>query len=303
VVRNGYLIWRGPGCDEVIAIASAGKSFTSTCLGLLIDDGKCTLKTRAKDHVPGLAAHYSTVTLRHFATMTSGYGADAAGSELTGRPWKPLVPGPPLFAPGTKYRYSDDAMMQFGNALTRVAGEPLDRLFKRRVADPIGMKRWTWDTMPSPEGPILLWDGGIRTSARELARFGHLFLNRGNWTGKQLVSAAWVGQATAVQVPASVPNDAEPRSRGAGVYGYNWWVNGVKPDGKRWWPDAPPRAYYASGIHANVCIVVPEWNLVIARTNGPGKGGGRNSPPNLDEVWNNFLGKLAKALPPAVAQH
>jgi hypothetical protein len=43
-------------------------------------------------------------------------------------------------------------------------------------------------------------------------------------------------------------------------------------------------------------MIVPEWNLVIARTNGPGKGSGANSPENIDEVWNAFLSNMGKAL-------
>jgi hypothetical protein len=45
------------------------------------------------------------------------------------------------------------------------------------------------------------------------------------------------------QVPATIPNDTPPRSRGAGVYGYNWWVNGIKPDGQRLWPGALPDVF------------------------------------------------------------
>ena len=92
------------------------------------------------------------------------------------------------------------------------------------------------------------------------------------------------------------PNDTPPRSRGSGVYGFNWWVNGIQPNGERLWPDAPPRTYYANGLHNNVCIVVPEWNLVLARTNGGGKNGSANTPAKVDEVWSGFFGRLAPAI-------
>lgn len=192
-------------------------------------------------------------------------------------------------------------MSQFGSLLTKAAGEPLDRLFKRRIADPIGMTQWRWTENDSPVGRVLTWTGGIHTSSRELARFGHLFLNKGNWNGRQLVSASWVEQATSVQVPASVPNDDLPRSRGAGVYGYNWWVNGVQPNGQRLWPGAPPRTFYANGLHNNVCIVVPEWEMVVTRTNGGRKDGAANRPPNVDAIWSGFFARLAEAVAPQQA--
>jgi len=300
MVRNGYVIWAEPECDRQYQIYSATKSFTSTVMGLLIDDGKVTLGTLAKDLEPTLAKQYPTVTLRHFATMTSGYDSVGGSYEFDrqgrGDSWNSGPPAPPLFSPGSKFRYWDDAMSQFGSVLTKSAGEPLDRLFKRRIADPIGMTRWRWTENDSPVGRVLNWTGGIHTSSRELARFGHIFLNRGNWNGWQLISASWVAQATSVQVPASVPNDDMPRSCGAGVYGYNWWVNGVKPNGQRLWPGAPPRTFYANGLHNNVCIVVPEWNMVVARTNGGKKEGGANSPPNVNEIWSGFFARLAEGL-------
>ena len=74
IVRNGYVIWQGDQTDRVHGIWSCIKSFTSTCLGLLIDDGKCTLDTLAKDYLPAMTETYPKVTLCHFATMTSGYG-------------------------------------------------------------------------------------------------------------------------------------------------------------------------------------------------------------------------------------
>ena len=296
IVRNGYLIWKGQNVDKEYLIFSATKSFTSTVLGLLIDDGKTTLDSYAKDYSSSLVEFYPEVKIRHFATMTSGYDAKLEkGYEPDGQgrsdSWNPDPPNIPLFPPGTKFRYWDEAMMQFGKVLTQIAGEPLDQIFKRRIADPIGMAKWKWQPHDSPNGRILNWTGGIRTNSLELARFGHLFLNKGNWKGKQLISESWVNQATTIQVPNSIPNDDLPRSRGSGIYGFNWWVNGVKPDGQRMWNGATPRTYLANGLHNNVCIVIPEWNMVIARTNAEG------SPDNFDEIMSNFFVLLTNAMP------
>jgi CubicO group peptidase (beta-lactamase class C family) len=295
IIRNGYLIWKGKDSDEEVLLFSATKSFTSTVLGLLIDDGKVTLDTYAKDYSADLVDLYPDVKIRHFATMTSGYDVKIEGgyeADSKGRTdsWNPEPPSEPLFPPGTMFRYWDEAMMQFGKVLTAIAGESLKDIFKRRIADSIGMTKWKWQPHDSPNGRILNWTGGIRTNSLDLARFGHLFLNKGNWNGKQLVSESWVNMATTVQVPNSIPNDEVARSRGSGIYGFNWWVNGIKPDGHRMWDNAPPRTYFANGLHNNVCIIIPEWNMVIARTNKNG------SPSDIDKVMDGFFGLLNDAI-------
>ena len=81
IVRRGRMIWSGSEADRRQPVASITKAFTSTAHGLLIADGKCTLDTLAREFNPEhLAERYPLVTLRHLATMTSGY--DGVGGSL-----------------------------------------------------------------------------------------------------------------------------------------------------------------------------------------------------------------------------
>jgi CubicO group peptidase (beta-lactamase class C family) len=299
VIRHGRMIYRGDDIDKRHGVWSATKSFTSTVLGLLIADGKCTLDTRAADVLPELKAHYPDVTLRHFTTMTSGYravGDVTTGSYKHGPSNTPFVPNPkPFFAPpGSQYAYWDSAMNTFALVLTKIAGEPIEQLFKRRVADPIGMNNWDWGDYATVDGVIVNGGSGngnkhIFISAREMARFGLLFLNHGRWNGRQLVPESWVAEATRVHVPPTMPW-AQPESDidGRGVYGFNWWRNGLKPDGTRKFPAAPGGTYWASGHNNNKCFVIPEWDMVIVRLGLDGKAN--------DEVWNDFLAKVGGSL-------
>src|SRR5205807_4710072 len=121
------------------------------------------------------------VTLRHFASMTSGY--DAIGGDQSATPF---VPGKPLFPPGTAFAYWDAAMNEFALGLTRAANEPLASLLKRRIMDPIGATNWLWGDWGF-DGGLRVNGGagnqtrGIYITASDLARFGLLFLSRGNW--------------------------------------------------------------------------------------------------------------------------
>jgi CubicO group peptidase (beta-lactamase class C family) len=189
-------------------------------------------------------------------------------------------------------------MNEFGLILTRIAGEPLQDLFKRRIADPIGMdpNEWRWGDFGRREGVTINGGSGnsnnhIFISARQIARLGLLFLNRGNWNGRQLISEKWVEMATKPQVPASLPLWPDSGADGRGVYGFNWWVNGVKADGRRKWPGAPVGTYAASGYNNNDMFVIPEWNMVIVRL-----GLDESQHPITDAVYSNFIEKVGQAI-------
>lgn len=302
IVRNGAMIYEGDNIDKKHGVWSMTKSFTSTVLGLLIDEGKVTVNARAKDYVPRMGERFSDVTLEHFTTMTSGYravGDEPKGSYSHGPSSTPFTPGVPLFAPGQKYAYWDSAMNQFANVLTRIAGEKIEDLFGRKVADVIGMDRsaWDWGEFGKVDGLIVNGGSGnsgrhMIISARQMARFGHLFLNRGMWDGQRVISAEWVDAATRNHVPATMPpGHMKSDIDGAGVYGYNWWINGVKSDGRRMWPGAPVGTYAASGYNNNKMFVVPEWRMVIVRL-GLDAADGEITPV----VYAQFLEKVGQAI-------
>ena len=303
IVRNGRLVWQGDNIDKVHGVWSCTKSFTSTVLGLLIEDEKCSLDTLASNVTPALAERFPDIRLRHFASMTSGYravGDEPKGGYKHGPSSTPFQPGEPLFTPpGSQYAYWDSAMNEFGLVLTKIAGEPLEQVFKRRIADPIGMdeQQWDWGNYATVDGAVVNGGSGnankhVTISARQMARLGHLFLNKGNWNGKQLINRPWIETATSVHVPASKPW-AHPESNidGRGVYGLNWWLNGTTADGKPKWPGAPPNTFAASGHNNNRMFVIPEWKTVIVRL-GLDEGDARIA----DNVWSKFIELVGVAI-------
>ena len=303
IIRNGRMIWEGPESDNVHHIYSATKSFASTALGLLVDDGLVTLDTLARDYVPSMAADYPDVTLQHLATHTSGYRPEEEPYPLP--PWynwrpeafeDPFAPGPPLFIPGSRYLYSVNGMDQMMNVLTRAAGEPMQDFFQRRIGGPIGLdpSSWDWYDYETSDGLVVeAGSGGISISAKDAARLGHLFLNQGNWNGEQLISSNWVDTATSVQVPASLlehPNSYS--SPLGGVYGFGWWVNGVRANGPRLYPGAPPETFAAQGFLDNHIFIVPEWDMVIVREGSEGWSS------TSFGVWSSFFRRIGSALIP-----
>ncbi|MCK4965821.1 serine hydrolase, partial [bacterium] len=301
VIRNGYMIWKGSNIDAYHTINSCTKTFTSTVLGLLVEDGKLALDEPVIKYLPSLNDNYpvySKITFRHLASFTSGYDGER-GEKTKEMPWgdpsKYLTPTEPLFEPGESFKYHDASIHLLGYVLTKIAGEPLENIYRRRIADPVGMTKWEWKDFGVVDGILLnspsgIYKGGIHITARELARHGLLYLNRGKWNGKQLLNADWVDIATTTQVPASVVTKHYDLT---GRFGFMWWTNGVKSSGNRPWSSAPPKAYTAHGGGRNFCFVIPEWNMVIVRL-----GDAPDGRPSMDRMtlWNNVLKKVGDAI-------
>jgi CubicO group peptidase (beta-lactamase class C family) len=99
-------------------------------------------------------------------------------------------------------------------------------------------------------------------SARDMARFGHLFLAQGCWNGKQVVRASWVRESTAPY--SDTVGDFQPL--GLGFYGYLWWVGAAK----RFLPNTslPDGSFAALGAGPQVILVVPAKGLVLVHRTG-----------------------------------
>ena len=295
IIKNGSIIFQGDSTFKVHNIYSCSKSFTSTVLGLLLDQGKLTLDTRVSEIDSSLASLYPKATFRHFVTMTSGYsavGRSRWNDENADWSWTPYTADTAHFPPGSHFEYWDEAQMTLGKLLTMVLQEPMQEFLKREMTEKMQFGDWSWLSEQEVNSiPINNGCTNVQVSAQQLARMGHLFLNEGNWNGKQLISKEWVKQATSPQVAAEIPVFAGDRAqvRGSGSYGFNWWVN--SSDGLSNLPDAPMGTAYMSGFNHNVCFIIPEWDMVIVRMGDDG-----NPPDGKHVIWNNFLNLIGQAM-------
>jgi CubicO group peptidase (beta-lactamase class C family) len=281
IIRNGRLIWEGSQSKRAHHTYSVTKSFASTTLGLVIDDGLVTLDTLVKDYVPATGNLYPEMTLRHAATHTSGYlSLDETYPFIEPFPEDPFSPGIFLFQPpGSSFAYNNTPFELMMNVLTRVAGETMQDLFERRIAGPIGMdsNNWDWGHYTTDDGLSIdggggYLDRGIVVSATDLARLGQLYMNDGNWNDQQLISNGWVNEATKVQVPTSTPKHPQSPTGGPGVYGYGWWVG--------------EDAFEASGHENNRLKIWTDADLIVARLGTSTKG----------INWNGIWTRIYRAL-------
>jgi CubicO group peptidase (beta-lactamase class C family) len=271
--RDGELIWAGPKLDESFYAWSITKSFTSICCGLMVDVGRLDIDVPAMRWLPELEQDYPTVTLRHLLTFTSGL-ATATGDAFQ--------IGAPNFAPGARLHYSMESEW-LGLAVTRAAGESMEVLFQREVADRIEMEReqWSWGRHEALDNGLVVNGGsgslnkGLTLTPRALLQLGKWLLARGEWDGQQLLSRAWLDQATVAQVLSAVPpwdvKNGWYRDCLPGTYGLHFWTNGVKfCSSQRMWPSVPASAFALQGNLNQICVVIPEWNSILIRMGSDG---------------------------------
>ncbi len=265
VVKNGYVIWQGDDINNKHVIWSCSKSFLSTCFGLLWSDGKCTPDTLAKDYFPEMSKYYPTVILKDLGTFTSGYN---------NVPGNVLEPAEPMYQPGDAFHYSRQSDV-LAYILTNIANESLHDIFKRRIADKIGIKdeEMGWFVFATNQNDVAVNGGSgapgtsVSITASAMARFGWLYANNGVWKEERLINQEYIDYASKPQVPAKVAMYDKKAWYAdlPGRYGLNWWTNGQNLKKDWLWPDAPKNTFAAQGNKNNICFIVRDWDMVIVR--------------------------------------
>jgi len=232
---------------------------------MLVDQGKMALDEPLPfDWLPRArspeADPRGRITLRHVLNMSSGlYPVDdfgleyATGSGLAYWAGASSVRGARSRAvirePGTYWDYEnyDTLLAVYAMKLALGDEETYLQFPRRALFDRIGMR----NTLVGVDrfGDFIL-SSQVYTNARDLARFGLLYLHDGVWNGERLLSHDWI---EFVRTPA--PATAETGN----FYGGQWWL---VPDDRT---DVPKDAYSTAGNRGQYVIVVPSHNLVIVR--------------------------------------
>ncbi len=269
VVYNGQIVHEryAPGFNMTTRTRtwSTAKSVASTLIGILVDEGKLALdEPLGFDWYPRVrspeADPRNEITLRHVLNMSSGLetvdngGLEyAIGSGMSYWAGASSVVGARSRAlmrePGTYWDYENyDTLLGVYAMKLALGAEKAYAEFPRKVLlDKIGMR----NTLVSTDrfGDFVL-SSQVYTNARDLARFGLLYLNGGIWNGQRLLSEEWIDF---VRTPAPSTESI------GGIYGGQWWL---VPEGRN---DVPKEAYSTSGNRGQYTVVVPSHNMVIVR--------------------------------------
>lgn len=272
LVRHGHVIaegwWTPYDAGLPHTLFSLSKSFTSTAVGLAIAEGKMSLDDEVMKFFPedlpdNPSENLKQMRIRDLLCMSTGHQQEAfpIGEER----WTKLflhhtVP----HKPGTHFLYNTPATYMLSAIVQKVTGTTVRDYLRPRLFDPLGIKDPSWGV--SPQG-VTLGGYGLDLRTEEIARFGQLYLQKGEWQGKRLIPASWVELATSRQTS----NGSNPASDWDQGYGYQFWR-------------CRHGAYRGDGAFGQYCIIMPEQDAVVAITSGV-----RNMQAVMNLVWEKLL--------------
>ncbi len=275
LVRHGHVVaegWWAPYHPQANhSLYSLSKSFTSTAVGMAISEGKLSLDDPVLKFFPEVAPnepsdHLKAMRVSDLLRMTTGQQTEPL--RKPDENWvKEFLKHPVPFKPGTHFLYNTSATYMQSAIVQKVTGSKLLDYLRPRLFEPLGIENPTWEE--SPQG-ISTGGYGLSLQTEDIAKFGQLYLQKGNWQGKQLIPESWTEQATARQTS----NGSSPTSDWDQGYGYQFWR-------------CRHGAYRGDGAFGQYCIVLPEQDAVLAITSGL-----NDMQQVLNLVWEKLLPAL-----------
>lgn len=298
VIKDGQLIaedyFHGGSIDGQQRIQSVTKSFTSALTGIALEEGcLSSLDQKMMDFFPELAGRIKDprkeqITIRQMLQMRAGYPWEESSPELFDllyRGFRPsnLVDVPLARDPGSDHDYSNLTSHLVGVVVARACDTDLRTLAEEHLFEPLDIELGDW---------ITDWVGNYNghadmyMTARDMAKFGLLYLNDGAYNGEQLVPAAWVRES--VQ---SYSEDAWDYRVGRNFdnvgYGYQWWII----------PAGDHPYYLAWGHGGQQIAVVDDLDLVVVVKADPLFGQHGDEPWQQEKANLNLVADFIAGLP------
>jgi len=268
VVKNGYLVaedyFNAGSIDELSKRASVTKSYTSALVGITLDQSYLeSIDQKMLDFFPDIAGQLTDprkkqITIRNMLEMRAGYPWEeknaAAWEALWSGEYLTKIAAIPLSAdPGTRFQYSNLTSHWLGIIAARASGMDLMSLGNKYLFEPLGVvpgEGWLRDV----DG-YYIGCGDILFTARDMAKFGLLYLNGGMYEGKRIISAEWVNDS----LQTYTVNEFELKKIGRFTdigYGYQWWSADA---GKH-------HINFAWGHGGQLIVLVHDLDMVIVTT-------------------------------------
>jgi CubicO group peptidase (beta-lactamase class C family) len=261
IVTRGKVVAAWGDTSKTFLTHSIRKSFMSALYGMAVAEGRIDIQRTigslgVTEKSVTLTAAEQQARLVDLLKARSGVYIPAAGEVESMSAERPARGS---HTPGTFWYYNNWDFNVLGSVYRQLTGEDIFEAIERRIAQPIGMQDFRVS-----EGQYYLEDSSahpgyiFRISARDLARFGHLYLHKGRWRGSQVIPASWVDAS--LRSYSTVTGNQASRATKTG-YGYMWWlqINAAKRPELR----IPDGTFTASGYGGQRLTVVPQTDTVI----------------------------------------
>lgn len=254
-------------------IYSASKSFTSAAVGIAVKEGLLRLEERLVDafseDIPENPNELlQQATVRDLLTMCLGQqNAELMGGQrpfYQQKDWVRMSLAFPFTeCPGKRFLYNNVGPYLAGILVQRRAGCDLVSYLTPRLFEPMGIPRPTWETDPAGN---TFGAGGLFLTLSEMHKFGLLYLQKGDWNGKQLIPEKWVDESTRIQVLTGREEDYG--------YGYLFW-------------GGPHGSFRADGKYSQISLILRDKHAVISTV-----AECRNSKILMDAIFEELYPQL-----------
>ena len=271
ILHDGKMLfedyWNGNSKDSKHISFSVAKSYLSALFGIAVNEG---LIDSIDDNVTKyledfVGTGYENVKIKNLLQMSSGieFNEDYADpnsdinkfsrASAKGQSFrdfaKSLKNGREQ---GTYNHYVSLDTQVLAMILESVTDMPVREYLYKRIWNNLGTESDAYYITDSTGADMAL--GGLNAILRDYAKFGQLYLEKGNWLGEQIVPKSWIADSITPDAPHLMPNAGDLSSNEWG-YGYQWWI-----------PGDPLTDYTAHGIFNQFICVDPISNVVIAKT-------------------------------------
>ncbi len=290
ILKHGAVVYekwfeeRGQSPDKPHMMFSVSKTFTATAVGLAIDEGKLNLTDPVvkffPDKLPAEQSDYlKAMTVRDLLTMTCGHDVEPNSENRDSLDWvEAFLAWPVVHKPGEYYLYNSIGTYMLSAIVQKVTGEKLIDYLDTRLFQPLHIDRPTWDE--SPQG-INCGGWGLSLKTEDMAKMGQLFLQNGQWNGRQIVPAEWLREMSSYQVPSAPSGTRFEDLEKAGLNkDNNEWVQGY---GYQMWM-CRHGAFRADGYAGQYIMVFPERDAVLVLTTSSSL-----YQPYMDIIWEYLL--------------
>lgn len=277
-IRHGKVIaegwWEPYSAGSKHIMYSASKTFAATGIGLAVSENRLKPDDKVVSFFPAsvpdtLHEYMKEMTVRDLLMMATGQ--DAEPRRGPNDDWiRAFLMKDPVDEPGTVFRYNNTATFMLSAIVQQVTGETLYNYLRPRIFLPLGMRNIDWDL--SSQG-INLGMIGLRLHTEDMARFGQLLLQKGNWNGRQLIPETWVVEATTKHIDSHGGNEKMPPETNDWVQGYCYQMWRCRNNGVR-----------LDGLAGQFVLILPDHDAVIALT-----ANARDTQKELDLVWEYLL--------------